>query len=124
MKNNFGVWIKESLSELGKTQVWLANEVGLQPPQISRIISGYSEATPEILNRIADALHKPRIQAYRAAGHLPENLDENSWAEDMAQKLAKLDPELQDIATRFIKSLLEREPKKKYPKVAISKSTK
>lgn len=68
--SKLGIWIRERLREKGKNQAWLAEKIGIQPPQVSRIISGDSEALPDILNAIADALGKPRSQIYRAAGHI------------------------------------------------------
>jgi transcriptional regulator with XRE-family HTH domain len=65
-----GQWIRENLKEKGRNQAWLAERISVQPPQVSRIISGESEATTDMLNAIADALGKPRIQIYRAAGHI------------------------------------------------------
>ena len=70
IENSLGAWIRLGLQELGQNQVWLANKIGVQPPQVSRIIGGGSEATPDILAAIADALGKPRIQAFRAAGYI------------------------------------------------------
>lgn len=77
-----GKWIKAILDAKGKSQAWLAGEIHLKPPQVSRIMSGESEAPPRTLNAIADALGKKRIEVYRAAGHLEpitpkDDLDES-----------------------------------------------
>lgn len=75
--NPLGEWIRSALADLGRNQIWLANKVGVQPPQISRIIKGSSETTPDLLGAIADALGRPRVQAYRAAGYLePQSQDD------------------------------------------------
>lgn len=96
--------------ELGKNQLWLAKEVGLQPPQISRIISGYSEATPEILNRIAEALHKPKLQAYIASGYLTrEDNDtdtEDQWVEDCSRVLKFVEPQNRKSVRLHIDAIL------------------
>lgn len=107
--NKLGVWIRDGLNELGKNQAWLAEKVGVQPPQISRIISGSSEAPPDLLGAIADALGKPRAQAYRAAGYLNQEAAADEWAEEMTYKLNKLSPGLRAVAERFINSMVEGE---------------
>lgn len=120
MANNLGEWIKKCLSDLGKSQAWLAAEVGVQPPQISRIISGESEATPDVLNGIADALRKPRIQAYRAAGHFGNPPEEDAWVEEMNHKLSLVPETQRKVAERLLDALItpvEPAPKTKKAKV-------
>lgn len=107
--NKLGTWIREGLSELGKNQAWLAEKIGVQAPQVSRIISGASEATPDLLSAIADALGKPRAQAYRAAGYLNQESPDDEWVEEMSFKLNKLSPGLRAVAEKFINSMLEGE---------------
>jgi transcriptional regulator with XRE-family HTH domain len=107
MANNLGEWIKKGLSDLGKNQAWLAIQVGLQPPQISRIISGESEAMPDVLNKIADALHKPRIQAYRAAGHFGDATEEEEWVETMNHKIKLVPTTQRSVAEKLLDALIE-----------------
>ena len=112
MKSNtskLGEWIRSGLSDIGKNQVWLAEKIGVQPPHVSRIINGSSEATPDIMSAIADALGKPRIQAYRAAGFLDPQTEEDEWVEEMSHKLKQLSPGLRGVATTVINSLVEGE---------------
>lgn len=123
MVNNIGSWIKQGLADIGKNQAWLAEAVGLQTPQISRIISGSSEATPDVLNRIADALRKPRIEAYRAAGHFSEKTNEDPWVEKMNVKLNGIkDPASRALAERVLESLISGPPEVVKP--AIDKKAK
>jgi len=105
--NKLGTWIREGLNELGKNQAWLADKIGVQAPQVSRIISGASEATPDLLSAIADALGKPRAQAYRAAGYLNQESPKDEWVEEMTYKLNKLSPAMRGVAERFINSMVE-----------------
>jgi transcriptional regulator with XRE-family HTH domain len=79
--SSLGEWIREGLARLGKNQTWLANKIGVEPPQMSRIITGASPTTIDNLIAIADALGKPRSQVFRAAGYiepigLKDELDE------------------------------------------------
>jgi len=108
-ETNLGKWIRLGLKDVNRNQVWLAEKVGVQPPQISRIISGASEATPDLLSSIADALGKPRIHAYRAAGYLDPQPPEDEWAEQTTHKLRKLSPGLRSVADRMIEGLLKEE---------------
>lgn len=125
MANNLGIWIKEGLNKIGKNQVWLADKVGVEPPQISRIISGESEARPELLNKIADALHKPRVQAYRAAGHLSNISEQDEWIEQTSYKLSQLDPARRQIAENLLDALLKEEtpaPASRQPRPSAGKA--
>ena len=113
MKSNsskLGDWIRQGLKDVNRNQVWLAEKIGVQPPQVSRIISGGSEATPDLLSAIADALGKPRAQAYRAAGYLNPEPVADEWVEEMSHKLKLLSPRVRDIASKIINALAEGEP--------------
>ncbi|MGB8984141.1 MAG: helix-turn-helix domain-containing protein [Anaerolineales bacterium] len=110
--NQLGTWIRDSLNDLGRNQAWLAEKIGVQPPQVSRIISGSSEPTPELLGAIADALGKPRVQAYRAAGYLNQEPEPDEWVEEMAFKINRVPSGLRGIVTNFINSLLSDENQK------------
>jgi plasmid maintenance system antidote protein VapI len=112
MKSNvtpIGEWIRKGLKDIGKSQVWLAEKIGVQPPQVSRIISGASETTPDILSAIADALGKPREQVYRVAGYLDKKPQKDEWLEEMTHKLGLVPPALRGVAGKFIDSMVEDE---------------
>jgi len=109
--NKLGNWIRDGLRDINRNQVWLAEKIGVQAPQVSRIISGSSETTPDLLSAIADALGKPRIQAYRAAGYLQQEPKADEWVEEMNHKLLRLPSNLRGVAGRFIDSMLEGEEK-------------
>lgn len=107
--NRLGEWIRAGLKDANKNQVWLAEKIGVQPPQVSRIISGSSEPTADLLSAIADALGKPRLQAYRAAGFLDPQTEDDEWVEEMSYKLKRLPPNLRSVAATVINSLVEGE---------------
>src|SRR5687767_7231595 len=100
---SLGIWIKTCLEEVGENQVWLANKIGVTPPQVSRIISGYSVAPPETLGAIADALGKPRIQAYRAAGYIEQVTATERDIEDIIHEVEKLPRQDQAEVLAFIR---------------------
>jgi transcriptional regulator with XRE-family HTH domain len=85
-----GKWIKAALDDRRKNQAWLAEQVGVQPPQISRIMRGLSEALPDLLSAIADALGRPRIEIYRAAGHIEPATSADEVEERIMHALNKL----------------------------------
>lgn len=107
--NQLGEWMRDGLRDIGKNQAWLAEKVGVQPPQISRIISGSSEATPDLLSAIADALGKPRIQAYRVAGFLEKLPEGDAWVEEMTYKIKVMPTTYRTVISKFINALLEGE---------------
>lgn len=111
MANNLGNWIRAGLADIGKNQTWLADQIGVEPPQISRIISGSSEAKPDILNKIADALRKPREQAYKAAGHLSRTSVSDEWIDEQVHKLSQIPHEMRPLAGRVIAGFVEEEPR-------------
>lgn len=103
MESNLGVWIKDALKGIGRNQTWLAEKIGVQPPQVSKIISGGSEVTPENLIAIADALGKPRIQAFRAAGWIDPIPKANEVVEELTEEVMKLPSNDQQEILAFIR---------------------
>jgi transcriptional regulator with XRE-family HTH domain len=75
MKTSFGQWLKNKLKEKRRSQVELASFIGVQPPQVSHIISGNRGTTPENLTAIAEFLKVGTEEVYRAAGWWPPALD-------------------------------------------------
>lgn len=117
--NKLGAWIRQCLSDIGKNQVWLAEKIGVQAPQVSRIISGSSEATPDLLSAIADALGKPRIQAYRAAGYLEPLPEFDEWVEEQDSKLRKLSQKTRSFIGKIIDSAVENEEAEQKQKTKV-----
>lgn len=78
-----GKWIKAILDEQGKNQAWLATKIHVQPPQVSRIMSGESDTSLSTLNAIADALGKRRSEVYRVAGHFEPITTQDDQAEQI-----------------------------------------
>lgn len=108
-----GKWIKDALDKSGRNQVWLAGKIGVQPPQVSRIMRGGSEATLDVLSAIADALGKPRIQAYRAAGHLDPIPEADEWVEETSNKIKLVPPALRSLVSSVIDSSIRGEEAEK-----------
>jgi hypothetical protein len=78
MPNNpvkLGEWIRLGLEDINKSQVWLAEKIGVQPPQVSRIISGRSETSPDILSAIFNTIYLTPLG------------NPNPWSRDIVQKL-------------------------------------
>jgi transcriptional regulator with XRE-family HTH domain len=85
-----GKWIKAALEDKRRNQAWLAEKVGVKPPQISRIMRGLSEAMPDLLDKIADHLGRPRVQIYRAAGHIEPVTEKDELEERILNALNSL----------------------------------
>jgi transcriptional regulator with XRE-family HTH domain len=109
MKTNFGEWLKLQLEERDMKQSELAEKIGVQPPQISRIISGEREPTTDVLTKIAHALRIPRKVILRVVDIMPPDPDEDPWVEEMSYKISLLSPSLRSVAERLIDSLAEGE---------------
>lgn len=119
--SDLGKWIKVGLDGIGKNQAWLAKRIGVQPPQVSRIMRGLSEATPDLLNKIADSLGKPRIQIYRAAGHIETATPQDELDERILHALNSLPIEERRKWARSIEAnveIREYEPRRKPAKSA------
>jgi plasmid maintenance system antidote protein VapI len=98
-----GEWIRVCLREMGKNQAWLAEKIGVQPPQVSRIISGSSETTPEILIAIADALGKSRTQVFRIAGYIEKVTKTDEEREQILYETQDLTPQEKQEILAFIR---------------------
>jgi transcriptional regulator with XRE-family HTH domain len=57
VKKNIAANIAQTLHLMGKTQGWLANQVGVTPAAISLIVSGDRMPGAGVLRRIAEALN-------------------------------------------------------------------
>jgi transcriptional regulator with XRE-family HTH domain len=66
-----GAALTEALG--GRTQRWLAKQVGVDPATISRILSGKQSPSLEQLDRAAKALGVSRRRVLARAGYLADN---------------------------------------------------
>jgi len=78
-----GKWIKAALEAKGKNQVWLAKQIGVEPPQVSRIMRGKSEAPAKLLSSIATKLSQKRSEIFRAAGYIESLTPEDAVDESL-----------------------------------------
>lgn len=98
-----GEWIRVHLERKGKNQKWLAEKIGVKPPQMSRIISGSSDTTPDILVAIADALGQRRSEIFRAAGYIETLTEEETQREQLIFETRDLTDEEKREVIAFIR---------------------
>ena len=104
METNFGKWLKQTLSERGINQSELARRIGVQPPQISHLISGDRGTTPENLYAIATALGVPPEEVFRAAVGLPVKTEQTKRIKRMVHLASELPEEEQAYIIEVIES--------------------
>lgn len=111
----FGSWLAVQLKLSGITQSELARRVGVQPPQISRIISGERPPTVDMLISISDALGRPRAEVFRVAGILPNAPKEEKLKEQIYHETQDLNEQDQQEVLAFIRmknNLRQRQKRK------------
>jgi len=115
METDFGIWLKLQLEEQDMTQSELAEKIGVQPPQISRIISGERGPTTETLIKMADALRMPREKIFRAAGIIAPEPNINETVEQILHETQSMSEQDQQEILAFIrmKNNLRQQRKKK-----------
>jgi len=106
MKKTFGEWLKEEIDELRISQTELAKMVGVQPAQISRIISGERGTTPEVLEKVASILRLPPDHVFQIAGILPAKPKANQKIEQIPHLAADLPEEEQEYILEVIEARL------------------
>ena len=99
-----GLWIKSALEKKGKNQAWLAEQVGVQPPQITRIMKGQSETTPQLLGNIATKLSRTRSEIFRAAGFIESLTPEDAVDEGLLFQSRRLPLDERERWVRRIES--------------------
>jgi len=111
----FGSWLAVQLKLQGITQTELAERIGVQPPQVSRIISGQRSPTVDLLISISDALRIPREETFRMAGILPPVPDVDKLVEQIIHETQDMPDQDQQEILAFIrmKNNLRTQRKKK-----------
>lgn len=122
METKFGKWLKAILRQKKLTQADLANRIGVQPPHISRLISGERGTTLELLEKIARALSIPPEEVFRLAVDLPSKneLDKTTKrAENLLQNFKN--EETRKKALEYLEFLSLQEEKEEYNAALSSK---
>ena len=110
MENTFGSWLREQLKNADITQGELAQKIGIQQSQISRIISGERGTSIDVLEGIARVLRiQPEIVFRVASGKTPIDINDDPWLVEQRYKLSLLDPDMRPVAGRLIDSLIQSE---------------
>lgn len=125
MKIKFGEWLKKELARAGISQTDLANRIGLQPPQVSRIISGTRGTDLDVLEAIANVLKIPPEVVFRAAAGKNEKQTEVEFADRIEALLNSFKgKETKEEALRYLEYLAMKEEKAEYRVAPSSKPSK
>ena len=71
MRKEFCDWLRTEIKRTGRTQKEFSQIIGIEQPQLSKILSGSSNTSDEVLNKISIALGVPVEHVFRLAGKLP-----------------------------------------------------
>jgi len=95
---DFSDWLQAELNKRNMKASDLANKARIDKGIISRAISRQRNPTPETLQAIARAFRIPVEETYRAAGLLPQQLEETIQIKELAFLASQLpDQELDDL---------------------------
>lgn len=140
MDKTFGELIQEALTDLGWSNAELARRTGFSATHIGNLIRDYSPGTKsgkptrlpmDTVDRIADALNRPKALFRRAAGLLPEEeapppqddrAAEASRAAEMIEHFLILPPEKQSQLLAIIRVLEADHPELLAPPIRIVKA--
>jgi transcriptional regulator with XRE-family HTH domain len=117
----FSAWLQDELRRQGKSQVWLAEAVGVSESTVSRWLNDDTEPKARTLRRIASALGTDMYQAAKLLNlPLPEPsavTDEGARLQAIAgafpemlpliERIAALPPERRRDMLRFVDYLIE-----------------
>ncbi len=118
----FSDWLTSRMAEKRMTPAELSRLIKKDQSVISRILNSERSPANETLELIAHALKLPPETVFRAAGILPPASDD-PWADEMAFKLAELDPAKRAMAERLIQALAEQEEAEKTKTLKAKRST-
>lgn len=98
---SFPEWLNIELQRRDMIPADITKRTGLSSGQISRILSGDRNPGLDALLMIADALHIPRIQVFRAAGLLDGQGSSSLNIEILAHKISMLPPPTAGIFNHY-----------------------
>lgn len=123
-RNSLGNFLVEQLEGRGKTAAWLAEESGLSPSHISKLINE-PDVEPQMsrLVKIADALDvAPRVLFEHVIGRTIEPVSEADreqhledlrlrapWVEPILQDLATMPPDIRDDVVAYMRFRLDQQ---------------
>lgn len=129
MANPFVDWLRELLEERGLKRQWLIENASLDSGHLSRVMNRQTDATPEIIIKIARALEMDeamlleKAQVIRPSGSAPEGKAEDAIYKRYKRATSKLTDREKDIAIdmfEFLAGRLVEERGKKPARMARS----
>ena len=113
MGKEFGIWLRKKIKETGKTQAEVSSLIGVEQPQLSRILSGERGASIQVLKALARVLNIPDEQVFAKAGVMDEKPERNQKIDQITHLLYSLNEENLEELLRIVKIKQELEEKQK-----------
>lgn len=104
MRNEFGSWLRNEIKKSGKTQAEFSDLIGVEQPQLSRILNGTRGTTNQVLDRIAVVLGVSPESVFRMAGEL-RTTSTDPFTEEAKLLFSQLPPDRREEAIRYIRYL-------------------
>jgi len=101
--DTFNEWLLQELKARDWTQADLARQAGVSRSAISDIMSSRRKIGIDVANSLADALHIPADQVFRAAGILPAEKKLNPRIAQIVEELEGTSPEEQQEFLSYIR---------------------
>jgi transcriptional regulator with XRE-family HTH domain len=106
----FSEWLQLELNRRGWSQSDCARSANLNRAVINKLLNGKSKPQPPTLAAIARAFKIPVETAYRAAGLLPPNLDDDDTIVELVHIFKSLQsPQRKATAIMLLKALVAEE---------------
>ena len=107
---DFSEWLQAEINKRGWSQSDLARSADLNRAVINKLINGKSHPQPGTLESISRALKLPIESAYRAAGLLPVNPDNDETIEEAIHVLKSIQSaQRKATAVALLKALIMEE---------------
>lgn len=116
METTFSEWLQKQMDDRGWTQAELARRSKTTTATISRLLSGSRNVGPDMCVSIAGALKLSPDIVYRAAGLLPDRLEDADESREIANIYTSLNDVNREDVLEFARHRLskqERDERKK-----------
>ena len=106
---DFVTWLRDRMEERDMKSRDLALAAKMDPGSLSRILNYERKPNADTLAAIADALSISRYEVFSAAGYMDNRSGINPIIESLAQRIADLPPQQQELINAMIDTLLAQQ---------------
>lgn len=110
MNKDFGNWLRDKIKASGRNQAEFSELIGIEQPQLSRILSGTRGASNQVLENIANALGIPSEIVLLKAGILNPKPVRDEKIDEALHILNMLDGDDLEEIIQIARLKLERKP--------------